>query len=230
MKELQNIRVAVDAIVFGYQNGKLFVLLIQQKFGTTENYWALPGGLVQNKESIIDAVKRELKEETNVKVNYLEQLYTFGDNVNRDSRNRVISVAYFALVDSTKFDIKADTDADKVQWFAITDIPKLAFDHNMIVKKAIERLKAKLSYQPIGFDLLPQKFLFSDLENLYCSILEKEIDRRNFRKKLMSFGVIEETSEFSSVKTGRPAKLFQFNHQKYNALVKEGFHFEIKFA
>ncbi|WP_309608268.1 NrtR DNA-binding winged helix domain-containing protein [Flavobacterium sp.] len=230
MKELQNIRVAVDAIVFGYQNGKLFVLLIQQKFGTTENYWALPGGLVQNKESIIDAVKRELKEETNVKVNYLEQLYTFGDNVNRDSRNRVISVAYFALVDSTKFDIKADTDADKVQWFAITDIPKLAFDHNMIVKKAIERLKAKLSYQPIGFDLLPQKFLFSDLENLYCSILEKEIDRRNFRKKLMSFGVIEETSEFSSVKTGRPAKLFQFNHQKYNALVKVGFHFEIKFA
>ena len=230
MKELQNIRVAVDAIVFGYQNGKLFVLLIQQKFGTTENYWALPGGLVQNKESIIDAVKRELKEETNVKVNYLEQLYTFGDDVNRDSRNRVISIAYFALVDSTKFDIKADTDAEKVQWFAITDIPKLAFDHNLIVKKAIERLKAKLSYQPIGFDLLPQKFLFSDLENLYCTILEKEIDRRNFRKKLMSFGVIEETIQYSLVKTGRPAKLFQFNHQKYNALVKEGFHFEIKFA
>ena len=230
MKELQNIKVAVDAIVFGYQNGKVFVLLIQQKFGTTENFWALPGGLVQNQESLIEAVKRELKEETNVKVNYLEQLFTFGDDISRDARNRVISVAYFALVDSTKFNIKADTDAENVQWFQLNEIPKLAFDHNLIVQKAVERLKSKLSYQPVGFDLLPQKFLFSDLENLYCSILEKEIDRRNFRKKILSFGIIEETNQFSPTKTGRPAKLFQFNHQKYNALVSEGFHFEIKFA
>lgn len=230
MEIKQNIKIAVDAIVFGYQNGKVFVLLIQQKFGTAENFWALPGGLVQDHESLLEAVKRELKEETNVKVNYLEQLYTFGDDVNRDARNRVISVAYFALVDSAKFNIKANTDAENVQWFPVNEIPKLAFDHNIIVQKGIERLKSKLSYQPVGFDLLPQKFLFSDLENLYCSILEKEIDRRNFRKKLMSFGVIEETSVFSSVKTGRPAKLFQFNHIKYNALVKEGFHFEIKFA
>jgi 8-oxo-dGTP diphosphatase len=230
MKELQNIRIAVDAIVFGYQNNQLFVLLIQQKFGTATSYWALPGGLVQNQESLHDAVQRELKEETNVTVNYLEQLYTFGDDVDRDSRNRVISIAYFALVDSSKFKIKADTDAENVQWFPFNEIPKLAFDHNLIVQKAIERLKSKLSYQPIGFDLLPKKFLFSELENLYCSILEKEIDRRNFRKKLMSFGIIEETNQFSSVKTGRPAKLFQFNHQKYNALAREGFHFEIKFA
>jgi 8-oxo-dGTP diphosphatase len=230
MKELQNIRIAVDAIVFGYQNNQLFVLLIQQKFGTETNFWALPGGLVENNESLHDAVQRELKEETNVTVNYLEQLYTFGDDVNRDSRNRVISIAYFALVDSSKFEIKADTDAENVQWFPFNEIPKLAFDHNAIVQKAIERLKSKLSYQPIGFDLLPKKFLFSELENLYCSILEKEIDRRNFRKKLMSFGIIEETNQFSSIKTGRPAKLFQFNHQKYNALASKGFHFEIKFA
>jgi 8-oxo-dGTP diphosphatase len=230
MSKKQEIRVAVDAIVFGYQNGQLYVLLIQQKFGTKENHWALPGGLVKNKESLFDAVKRELKEETNVKVNYLEQLYTFGDDIQRDPRNRVISVSYFALVDSSKFEIKADTDADHVQWFPVAEIPTLAFDHNKIVLKAIERLKAKLSYQPIGFDLLPKMFLFSDLESLYCSILEKEIDRRNFRKKLMSFGIIEETNSFSSLKTGRPAKLFQFNHQRYNALVREGFHFEIKFA
>lgn len=230
MKKIQDIKVAVDAIVFGYQNGKVFVLLIQQKFGTSQSYWALPGGLVENEESLLEAVIRELKEETNIKVNYLEQLYTFGDDVHRDSRNRVISVAYFALVDSTKFNIKANTDAENVQWFPISEIPKLAFDHNIIIEKAIDRLKSKLSYQPVGFDLLPEKFLFSELENLYCSILEKEIDRRNFRKKILSFGIIEETSEFSSVKTGRPAKLFQFNHQKYNALVSEGFHFEIKFA
>ena len=230
MKMVQDIKIAVDAIVFGYQNNQLYVLLIQQKFGSTESFWALPGGLVQNNESLLEAVERELKEETNVKVNYLEQLYTFGDDVFRDSRNRVISVAYFALVDAKKFNIKPDTDAENVNWFPITEIPKLAFDHNKIVEKAMERLKAKLTYQPIGFDLLEAEFLFSDLENLYCSILNKDIDRRNFRKKLMSFEILEETNSFSDKKNGRPAKLFRFNKTKYHQLNKEGFHFEIKFA
>lgn len=230
MSENQNIRVAVDAIVFGYQNNQLYVLLIQQKFGTQESYWALPGGLVRNDESLQDAVKRELKEETNIRVNYFEQLFTFGDDVFRDPRNRVISVAYFALVDSSKLIVKADTDAEKAQWFKIDEIPRLAFDHTIILGKGIERLKAKLTYEPIGFDLLPKEFLFSELENLYCTILEKEIDRRNFRKKILSFEIIEETDRFSPIKSGRPAKLFKFNKQKYNALLKKGFHFEIKFA
>lgn len=230
MTDLQNIRVAVDAIVFGYQNNQLYVLLIQQKFGTQESYWALPGGLVKNDESLQEAVKRELKEETNVSVNYFEQLYTFGDDVNRDPRNRVISVAYFALVDPSKLTIKADSDAEHAQWFKINEVPSLAFDHNSILKKAIERLKAKLTYEPVGFDLLPKEFLFSELENLYCTILEKEIDRRNFRKKILSFEIIEETEQFGSSKSGRPAKLFKFNKLKYNGLTKKGFHFEIKFA
>lgn len=230
MTNLQNIRVAVDAIVFGYQNNQLYVLLIQQKFGTQESYWALPGGLVKNDESLQDAVKRELKEETNVTVTYFEQLFTFGDDVNRDPRNRVISVAYFALVDPSKLTIKADSDAEHAQWFKISEIPALAFDHNSILKKAIERLKAKLTYEPVGFDLLPKEFLFSELENLYCTILEKEIDRRNFRKKILSFEIIEETEQFGSSKSGRPAKLFKFNKLKYNELTKKGFHFEIKFA
>lgn len=227
---LQNIRIAVDAVVFGYQHGELYVLLIKQKFGTDEAYWALPGGLVLNDEALIDAVKRELKEETNVKVNYLEQLYTFGDDIYRDSRNRVISVAYFALIDSSKTLIKADTDADNVQWFAIKEVPQLAFDHKLILNTALSRLKAKLTYQPIGFDLLPEEFLFSELENLYCTILEKEIDRRNFRKKILSFGIVEETDRFSEKKGGRPAKFFKFNKKKYKQLDKEGFHFEIRFA
>ncbi|MDR7209609.1 NrtR DNA-binding winged helix domain-containing protein [Flavobacterium piscis] len=230
MTEKQNIKVAVDAIVFGYQNNQLYALLIQQKFGTQESYWALPGGLVKNNESLQEAVKRELKEETNVIVNYFEQLFTFGDDVNRDPRNRVISVAYFALVDSSRLKIKADTDAENAQWFKINEIPALAFDHNIILEKAIGRLKAKLTYEPIGFDLLPKEFLFSELENLYCTILEKEIDRRNFRKKILSFEIIEETDRFSPSKTGRPAKLFKFNKLKYNDLIKKGFHFEIKFA
>lgn len=230
MENLQNIRVAVDAIVFGYQNSQLYVLLIQQKFGSTNSYWALPGGLVKNEESLKDAVKRELKEETNVDVDYFEQLFTFGDDIERDPRNRVVSVAYFALVDPSKLEIKADSDAEKVQWFKINEVPKLAFDHNSILKKAVERLKSKLTYEPIGFDLLPKEFLFSELENLYCTILEKEIERRNFRKKILSFGIVEETENYSPIKTGRPAKLFRFNKMKYSELVKEGFHFEIKFA
>lgn len=230
MSENQNIRVAVDAIVFGYQNNQLYVLLIQQKFGTQESYWALPGGLVKNDESLQDAVKRELKEETNITVNYFEQLYTFGDDVFRDSRNRVISIAYFALVDSSKLKAKADSDAENAQWFKIDEIPDLAFDHTIIVAKAVKRLKAKLTYEPIGFDLLPKEFLFSELENLYCTILEKEIDRRNFRKKILSFEIIEETDHSSPLKSGRPAKLFRFNNKKYNDLMKKGFHFEIKFA
>jgi len=226
----QNIKVAVDAVVFGYNNNELKVVLIQQKFGTSQNFWALPGGLVNENETLLDAVKRELKEETNLTVNYLEQLYTFGDDIKRDSRNRVISVAYFALINPTGLEIKADTDAENVHWFSIKQIPNLAFDHNQIIGLAFARLKSKLSYQPIGFDLLPKYFLFSELENLYCSILEKEIDRRNFRKKILSFGIIEETSKLSHQKSGRPAKLFVFNQEKYTQLNKEGFHFEIKFA
>jgi len=227
---VQHIRIAVDAVVFGYREGKLYVLLIRQKFGTEKAYWALPGGLVHDDEPLMDAVKRELQEETNVAINYLEQLYTFGDDTARDSRNRVISVAYFALIDSSKTTIKAATDAENVQWCPVEEVPPLAFDHNLIVSTAFARLKAKLTYQPVGFELLPDEFLFSDIENLYCTILQKEIDRRNFRKKIMSFGIVEETGTFSDKKEGRPAKLFRFNKAKYKAMEKEGFHFEIKFA
>lgn len=227
---LQNIRIAVDAVVFGYAGGTLYVLLIQQKFNGQDPYWALPGGLVQDSEPLIDAVKRELMEETNVTVNYLEQLYTFGDDVHRDSRNRVISVAYFALIDSAKTTVKANTDADKVQWCNVNEIPPLAFDHNIIIETALQRLRAKLTYQPIGFDLLPEYFLFSDLERLYSTISRKEIDRRNFRKKIMSFGFIDETDRVSEKKGGRPGKYFTFNKQKYNQLTQEGIYFELKFV
>jgi 8-oxo-dGTP diphosphatase len=227
MKIEQNIRIAVDAIVFGYANNELNVLLVKQKFGETKNQWALVGGFVKDEETLTEAVNRELKEETGIKVNYLEQLYTFGDDINRDPRFRVIAVAYFALVNSTKLVLTADTDAEEARWFSINKLPKLAYDHEKILQVAYQRLKNKLTYQPIGFDLLPKEFLFSDLENLYCTILEKEIDRRNFRKKILSFGLVEETAHFSPKKSGRPAKLFRFNKQKYNQLHQQGFWFEI---
>lgn len=230
MELSQNIKVAVDAIVFGYSDNSLNVLLIKQKYGLLKNKWALVGGFVKDDETLNAAVNRELEEEAGISVNYLEQLYTFGDDVQRDPRFRVISVAYFALVNSTQLILKPDSDADDAKWFPINAIPELAFDHKTIIETAQLRLKNKLTYQPIGFDLLPSAFLFSDLENLYCTILEKEIDRRNFRKKLLSFGIIEETDKFSEKKSGRPAKLFRFNKLKYNQLTKEGFLFEINFA
>ena len=230
MKIKQDIKVAVDAIVFGYSNNTLHVLLIKQKFGLLKNHWALVGGFVKNKETLHKAVIRELHEEAGITVNYLEQLSTFGDDIERDPRFRVISVAYFALVNSTKLNLKADTDADEAQWFPIHNIPKLAFDHQLILKTAHQRLKNKLIYQPIGFDLLAKEFLFSDLENLYCTILEKEIDRRNFRKKILSFDILEETDKFSDKKNGRPAKLYKFNKLKYNTLIKNGFVFDSNFA
>ena len=200
----QNIKVAVDAIVFGYANNTLNVLLIKQKFGLLKGKWALVGGFVKDDETLQKAVNRELQEEAGIKVNYLEQLYTFGDNIKRDPRFRVISIAYFALVNSTKLILKADTDAEDAAWFPVNDLPELAFDHKLILKTAHQRLQGKLTYQPVGFDLLPREFLFSDLENLYCTILEKEIDRRNFRKKILSFGIVEETSKFGDRKE-RPA-------------------------
>lgn len=230
MPVLQNIKIAVDAIVFGYQNSTLYVLLVKQKFGALKNAWVLPGGFVLENEPLQTAVQRELLEETGITVNYLEQLFTFGDDIGRDPRGRVISVAYFALVDAQKGKLIADTDAEDAQWFPINKIPQLGFDHNQIVELAKTRLKNKLEYQPIGFDLLAEEFPFSDLENLYSTILEKEIDRRNFRKKMLGFGILEEVNKISEKNTGRPAKLFRFNKLIYNELAERGFHFEIRFA
>jgi 8-oxo-dGTP diphosphatase len=226
----QDIKIAVDAIVFGYSNNALHVLIVKQKFGSLKNNWVLVGGFVKDNETLSDAIHRELKEEAGIQVNYLEQLYTFGDNIHRDPRARVISVAYVALVNSADLHVFAGTDTKDAKWVPIDNIPTLAFDHNQMILLAYERLKSKLTYQPIGFDLLPKAFLFSDLENLYCTILQKQIDRRNFRKKILSFDLLEETNKVSSEKTGRPAKLFKFNKKKYNKLHQEGFNFEIKFA
>jgi len=230
MKIDQNIKVAVDAVVFGYSNNQLFVLLIKQKYGVLKGKWALVGGFVKNEESLTQAVHRELREETGIQVNYLEQLFTFGDDLQRDPRGRVVTVAYFALINSTRLIPEPGTDALEAQWFPIQELPELAFDHKAIIKAGEKRLKAKLSYQPIGFELLPKEFLFSDLENLYCTILEKNIDRRNFRKKILSFGFVEETEKFGPIQKGRPARLYKFVKSKYKILEKEGFVFDINFA
>lgn len=226
---MSQIKVAVDAIVFGYskQDG-VSVLLIQRKYEPFKNSWAIPGGFVLNDESLEAAVKRELVEETGIEVNYLEQLYTFGAP-NRDPRQRIIAIAYFGLVKTSQYqELKASTDAASAQWFSIKKLPALAFDHKQILQVAIERLRAKVRYQPIGFELLDKKFPFADLEKLYAALLDKELNRRNFSKKILSFGFLEETGELSKADgKGRPSKMYQFNQKRYKELLKEGFHFEI---
>lgn len=222
-------KVAVDAIVFGYsKTDGISVLLIQRKYEPFRNLWAIPGGFVRDNESLEEAVKRELSEETGVKLNYLEQLYTFGDP-ERDPRQRIISVSYFGLVKTSQYqELKASTDAETAQWFSIKKIPSLAFDHKKILSVAIERLRSKIRYQPIGFELLDKKFPFSDLEKLYTALLDKDINRRNFSKKILSFGFLEETGELTRPESkGRPSKIYRFNQKRYNELLKEGFLFEI---
>ncbi len=230
MKLNQNIKVAVDIVLFGYEQNQLYILLIKQRYGKYKDRWSLPGGFVHNDESLKHAALRELQEESGVKVKDLEQLYTFGDDIQRDHRYRVVSVAYFGTVIPSSMKLKATTDATDVQWLPIDKITKLPYDHKDILKAAYNRLKAKLNYQPIGFNLLAKKFPFSDLENLYMTILQKKIDRRNFRKKILSFDFLEETDEIIKKGSGRPATLFQFNKTKYQQSLKQGISFEIKFA
>ena len=223
------VKVAVDAIVFGYSKADgVSVLLIQRKYEPFKGGWALPGGFVLEDESLEEAVIRELQEETGITVNYLEQLYTFGEP-KRDPRQRIVAIAYFGLVKAAQYqELKASTDAENARWFSIKKLPQLAFDHKHILGVAIERLRAKIRYQPIGFELLDKKFPFSDLERLYTALLDREINRRNFSKKILSFDFLEETGELSKPDgKGRPSKMYQFNQKRYRELLKEGFHFEI---
>lgn len=222
----QFIKLSVDAVVFGYEEGNISVLLIKRKYDPFKGHWAIPGGFVENDESLEDAVERELFEETGVKINYLEQLYTFG-NLKRDPRGRVVSIAYFGLVRPNAFKIFASTDAEQVQWFNINALPKLSFDHKEILKTAILRLQGKITYEPIGFELLDKKFPFSDLEKLYTTLLGRDIDRRNFRKKILGLNILDELSEKISKGSGRPANLFKFNQNRYFQLKEEGIVFDI---
>jgi 8-oxo-dGTP diphosphatase len=225
--EMQSIKVSVDAVVFGYDPLEgVSVLLITRKFEPFKNQWALPGGLVLNDESLEHAVRRELKEETGIDVNYLEQLYTFGQP-DRDPRNRVVSVAYFGLVRPKDYQLSAQTDAEAVAWFNIKKLPGLAFDHKHILDSAIKRLRGKLAYEPVGFELLNKKFPFSDLEKLYQTLLDQELDRRNFKKKIMGYGFLEELDEIVQRSAGRPARLYQFNKKKYFELKDSGYNFDL---
>ena len=218
--------ITVDCVVFGLDEQDLKILLIQRGLEPFQGSWAIPGGFVIADESLEDAALRELKEETGVQDVFLEQLYTFGD-VHRDPRRRIVTVAYYALVNLRDHTIKAATDASNAAWFAVDDIPKLAFDHARIVDTALRRLRGKVRYEPIGFELLPEKFTLTQLQRMYEKILEQDIDKRNFRKKILGMELLKELDEVQVDVAHRAARLYRFDEKKYRQLKDKGFNFEI---
>ncbi len=216
----------VDVVVFALDAEELRVMLIERDLKPFAGSWALPGGFVRVDETIDDAARRELQEESGLKDIFLEQLYTFGD-LDRDPRERVVTVAYYALVNLAGHEVHASTDARNAAWFPVSDLPDLAFDHQRILSAAHDRVRAKVQYQPIGFELLPEKFTLSQLQHLYEVILDRELDKRNFRKKVLAMEIVKETSEIETDVAHRAARLYRFDKRKYDRMMKKGFNFEI---
>jgi len=216
----------VDCVVFGFDEGELKVLLIERALEPFKGRWALPGGFVRVQETVDEAARRELEEEAGLRDVFLEQLYTFGA-VGRDPRERVVTVAYYALVRLGDHAVQAATDARDAAWFAVPEARGLAFDHDRILAAALERLKGKVRYQPIGFELLPPEFTLSQLQRLYETILETPLDKRNFRKKILGMDFLVPLDEVQKDVAHRAARLYRFDRRKYLRLQKRGFNFEI---
>ena len=199
--------VTVDIVLFTIRDRRLHVLLIRRLAKPFENRYALPGGFVLEQESLDDAAVRELREETGVDKVYLEQLYSFGDP-RRDPRGRVITVAYYALAPDRQV-LHAGTDAADAAWFPAGALPPLAFDHRKIVDYALQRLRNKLDYTGVGFELLPIKFTLTELQLVHEAILGESLDKRNFRRKIVQKGIVRPLEEWR--RTGRkPAQLYRF--------------------
>ncbi len=201
------IAVTVDIVIFTLREGDLQVLLVKRKNPPFEGRWAIPGGFVEKDESLEDAAARELFEETHVEGVHIEQLYTFGAP-NRAPRGRTITVAYFALVPG-ELAVQAGDDAAEAQWKSVYKLPSMAFDHNQIVQYALKRLRYQLEYSAVGFQLLPPEFTLSDLQHAYEIVLGEQLDKRNFRRRILQAQVIEHTGG-RRTSEGRPARLYRF--------------------
>jgi 8-oxo-dGTP diphosphatase len=210
MSRYERPSVTVDVLMMSLRQRDLQILLIKRRSWPYEGMWAIPGGFINIDESLETAAKRELQEETGVQDVYLEQLYTFGDPV-RDPRTRVITVVYFALLDSERLQVKAASDATDVGWFSVYELPLLAFDHQQIIEYALNRLRGKLDYTTIAFNLLPEQFTLRELQRVYEIVLHKRLDKRNFRKKILATGILEDTGAKKMEGTHRPARLYRFN-------------------
>jgi 8-oxo-dGTP diphosphatase len=210
----------VEVVIFTIRGGALHVLLVRRAAPPFAGRYAIPGGFVHEDESLDAAARRELAEETGVRDVYLEQLYTFGDP-GRDPRGRVVTVAYFALIASDETLLRAGSDANEVRWFAVDAVPAVAFDHRMILDYALERLRNKLEYTTVGFQLLPEKFTLVELQAVYETILGRRLDKRNFRRKIDLLGIVLPLRE--QRRTGRkPARLYRFSAARFEKLKDKG--------
>ncbi len=223
--EHSKILVAIDCIIFGFSDNQLKILLLRRDFEPAKGQMSLIGGFARGTESLDDAAQRILFSLTGLKDIYLEQLSTYGE-VERDPGERVISVAYFALLKVQ------DLDHEHVRrygahWCEISSCPKLIFDHNIMVNKAMKRIRRRAKSEPIGFELLPGNFTIPQLQKLYEAIYQRKLDNRNFRKKLLGMDVLVKSDKKDKSSSKKGAFLYCFDKRKYNKLLKEGFHFDL---
>lgn len=208
----QNVKVAVDAGIFTIKENQLCVLLIQMKKAPFEGKWALPGGIIDEDETTLQAATRILKAQTAMDDVFLEQLATF-DDVERDPAGRVISVAHYALVPDMGIELKTTDKYMDVRWVEVHNLPPLAYDHKHIVHGALERISGKIQYTNVAWSLLPKEFTLTDLQTVYEVILGKKLDKRNFRKRILDLGLIKSTNKKQKGMAHRPAKLYTFVHK-----------------
>jgi len=218
---------SVDCVIFGFDEGELKILLIERNEDPFKDWFALPGNLVDNNESIEGAAERILYELTGLKGIYMEQYYTFGE-VGRHPRGRVLTVAYYAMIRlNGQKELKPVSNyARQAVWVNVKEMPELAFDHSKIFKKGFDKIRNKISYQPIAFELLPEKFTLTQLQSLYEVILNKRLDKRNFRKKMLAYDILKELDEKQKGVSYRAAKLYKFDKRKY----AKHFNKELSFA
>ena len=207
-------RVTADIVIFSIEDGELKTLLVKRMLEPFKGAWALPGGFIKKGENLFDAAARELKEETGVSSAYLEQLYTFG-NPKRDPRGRVITVAYFTLMQRHKLKIEASSDAVEAKLFLVSSLPQLAFDHMDIIAYALTRLRNKIQYTNAVWSILPENFTLGEIQNVYEIIWGRKMDKRNFRKKILSLELLKPARKIKKGFRQRPAKLYAFKTKKY---------------
>lgn len=210
--------VTTDCIVFGFDGTKLNLLLINRGIEPYKGSWALPGGFMKIDETAEQGALRELQKETGVKDIYIEQMQAF-TAVDRDPRERVMTIAFMAFVRQEKYEVIAGDDAAKAQWFPVKSLPQLAFDHKEIITLALDKLRWKMTYEPLAFRLLNKTFTISQLQTIYEVVFDKRFDRRNFHKKLTSLGYIIPTDEQQKA-IGRPSTLYTFDERKYREVAE----------
>ena len=217
---------AVDCIIFGFDAGTLKVLLVKRNFEPEKGNWSLAGGFLKQEESLDECASRVLSELTGLNNVYLEQLHSYG-KIDRDPGERVISIAYFALLNIQDHNLDLNRD-NEACWCPLSEMPDLVFDHSQMVDKSLRRLQQKVKICPIGFELLPDKFSLPQLQSLYESIYLKELDKRNFRKKILSMELLDKLQEKDKSNSKKGAYLYCFNQEKYNQLESDGFYFNLE--